>query len=136
MNKKNHKQLIKKLDRLHGEEKFFEIIEIILEISEKDRDYDIISQLSRAYNNADHFIDAIEQLLLIKDQGQNDSLWHFRMGYAYFYLEKYENALKEFELSYELHDKDDEVKSDAKLLIEVSKANISHESIFIDTFLS
>ena len=136
MNKKDNEFLIKKLDILHNEGNFLEIIEIILKIPEKDRDYDIISNLARAYNNADCFIDAMEQLLLIKDQGQNDSLWHFRMGYSYFYLGKYENALKEFELSYQLHEKDDEVKSDAKLFIELCKTNISNDMLFIDTHLS
>lgn len=128
MNQNDNKLLIRKLDRLHDEDKFFEIIEIISEIPEKDRNYEIISHLARAYNNVDYYTAAIEQLLLIKDKGQKDSLWHFRMGYAYFYLGKYESALKEFKLAYELNENDDV----AKLFIEASQVHISNNNIFIE----
>lgn len=100
------KKLLKKLNNWHDNNEFERIIIRILEIPENERDYDLISHLARAYNNNDNFDEAIEQLFLIKDEGLNDPLWHHRLGYAYFYLNNYKNALKEFEKAYNLDEND------------------------------
>lgn len=96
------KALLKQLDLWHRDKEYDKIIAAILEIPEQDRDYDAVSHLARAMNNLDRYEDAVQQLLTIEKQGENDPLWHFRLGYAYYYLSEYEGAVREFEMASKL----------------------------------
>jgi predicted Zn-dependent protease len=62
------------------------IINAILEIPQEQRDYELVGILARAYNNNNEYAKAIDQLLSVKKQGENDASWNFRLAYAYFYL--------------------------------------------------
>jgi len=97
-----NKDLLKKLEQLHEDDKFSEIIKIIVTIPKNDRNYDLIMHLARAYNNNDNLDEAIEQLFLIEKQGEHDPSWHFRLGYAYFYKDEFEKAIESFKTTYEL----------------------------------
>jgi len=124
----NEKTLLRKLDEWHVENKFDNIINTILKIPEEDRDYSIISHLARAYNNISSYENAIEQLLLVKDKGEKDPLYHYKLGFAYYYLDKYENALNSFKLAYEL------CKSDqGKTSKEIYPGN-RHQEIYQETY--
>lgn len=61
------------------------IIDAIRAIPESELDFDLIGQLGRALNNADLYDEAIAILKTAEDQGQDDAIWNFRMGYAYCY---------------------------------------------------
>ncbi|MNW15639.1 Tetratricopeptide repeat protein [compost metagenome] len=54
-------------------------------------------------NNLERYDEALQQLLSIAKLGENDPLWHFRVGYSYYYLKQYEEALREFEITDELY---------------------------------
>ncbi|MDR2967012.1 MAG: immunity 51 family protein [Methanobacteriaceae archaeon] len=97
-----NKDLLKKLEQLHEDDKFSEIIELIIAIPKSDRNYDLIMHLARAYNNNDNFDEAIEQLFLVEVQGENDPFWHFRLGYAYFYKDEFAKAIESFKTTYKL----------------------------------
>jgi tetratricopeptide (TPR) repeat protein len=94
--------LLKNLEQLHEDDKFSEIIELIIAIPKTDRNYDLIMHLARAYNNNDNLDEAIEQLFLVEEQGKNDPFWHFRLGYAYFYKDECEKAIESFKTTYKL----------------------------------
>jgi tetratricopeptide (TPR) repeat protein len=126
------KRILKKLDELHDQDRYPEIIELISEIPENKRDYDIISHLARAYNNSDMYQEAISQLLLIKEQGKEDPIWHFRLGYAYFYLSDFKNAEIEFKLAYELDDED----KMAEWFLNFSEIELFMSKISSDEFLN
>lgn len=83
----------------HQEDEHKKIVDRIMEIPESDRDYDTASLLARAMNNLERYDEALQQLLTIAKQGEDDPLWHFRVGYSYYYLEQYEEALREFEIT-------------------------------------
>ncbi|PUA37872.1 glucan biosynthesis protein [Paenibacillus elgii] len=100
------KNLLEQLNLWHEEDEFEQIIARILEIPEQNRDYDCISHLARAMNNLERYDEALQQLLTIEKQGGSDPLWHFRSGYAYYYLEQYEDAVREFETADQLAPKD------------------------------
>ena len=75
------KKLRKKCEKLHKQNKFSEII-TLLEGQMPD-DYEAVSQLARAYNNKGRFQEACDLLEAVREQGVDDPLWHFRLGYAY-----------------------------------------------------
>ncbi|GAB6991039.1 SMI1/KNR4 family protein [Paenibacillus pini] len=91
--------LLAKLDALHEEDEYEEIVDTIMEIPAEDRDYVLISHLGRALSNLERYEEAIEQFLIIAAEGEDDPLWHYRMGLAYYYLEQYDNAQREFNIA-------------------------------------
>lgn len=99
----NKSELEKKLEILHKENKNKEIIEIITSLPEDELNYDILGKLARAYNNNEEYDKGLEILFKIKDEGENTSLWNFRVGYSYYYSGKLEEAQKYFERCLELN---------------------------------
>ncbi len=101
--------LLEQLARWHDEDEYAKIVERIMDIPEPDRDYVLIGQLGRALNNLDRYSEALEQLLSIAEQGEKDPIWHYRVGYAYYYLKQYDQAVREFELADKLEPGDEAV---------------------------
>ena len=106
----NKSDLEKELDILHKQDKNQKIIEIITSLPEEELDYNILGKLARAYNNNNQCEEGLKVLLSLKDEGENDSLWNFRVGYSYYYSEKakenpeyLEEAKKYFERCLELN---------------------------------
>ena len=46
--------------------------------------------------------DAVQVLLSIESEGTDDPMWYYRLGYAYYYLHREEEALPLFQRAYEL----------------------------------
>jgi tetratricopeptide (TPR) repeat protein len=105
---KNH---LDSLAQWHKEGEFDKIIDLIKNLSPEELNYDTKSQLARAYNNRDNYKDAIELLFEIKAEGKEDPLWHFRVGYAYYYLDQIIDAQKAFEESLLLNPSDEDCKT-------------------------
>ncbi|WP_054955761.1 SMI1/KNR4 family protein [Paenibacillus dakarensis] len=89
--------LLEKLETWHEEDEYEAIVDAIMEIPAEERDYELISHLGRALNNLERYEEAIEQFLLIEEEGKDDPLWHYRIGLAYYYLDQYDDAQKAFE---------------------------------------
>lgn len=100
------KDLLKQLTLWHNEDQYEKIINKIMEIPEADRDYDLVCHLARALNNQDNYKEAIEYFLSVQKQGEHDPLWHYRLGYAYYYLEQYKEAIVAFEQAVALDPED------------------------------
>lgn len=96
--------LLNTLERWHEEDQFQKIIDTIRDLPEEVLDYTLKGHLARALNNNDEMEEAARILLSIQDEGKNDPLWHFRLGYAYYYLNREEEALPLFQRAYELGD--------------------------------
>lgn len=88
--------LLKQLTRWHKHSEHQNIVSAVLEIPETERDYDAVCLLARAFNNLDRYEEAVQQLLIVEGQGRQDPLWHFRLGYAYYYLKRYDEAVRAF----------------------------------------
>ncbi|MGO4372378.1 Imm51 family immunity protein [Paenibacillus sp. MCAF20] len=122
--------LLEQLTLWHNKNQYKKIINKIIEIPEADRDYELTCHLGRALNNQDNYNEAIKCLLSVQEQGENDPLWHFRIGYAYFYLKKYKEAYVAFEQSVALDPEDSQASMFLKMSLNaVSKAG--NETIHI-----
>ncbi|URN96516.1 MAG: Imm51 family immunity protein [Candidatus Pristimantibacillus lignocellulolyticus] len=60
---------------------------------------------------------AIKCFLSVQEQGEHDPLWHFRIGYAYYYLKQYKEAIVAFKQSVALDPED----SQASMFLEMSR---------------
>ncbi|MNN91691.1 Tetratricopeptide repeat protein [compost metagenome] len=64
--------------------------------------------LGRALNNLGRYKEALKWFLKIEEEGRNNPLWHFRVGYAYYYLDQNEEAAKEFEIAHQMDPEDED----------------------------
>ena len=87
----------------HAHDEFQKIIEAIDAVPAAERTPELDSELARAYNNAAsvddraYFEKAIALLTPHAHYFKGDHLWNFRMGYAYYYLDREDRALPHFE---------------------------------------
>ncbi|GGH30587.1 SMI1/KNR4 family protein [Paenibacillus segetis] len=121
--------LLAQLDSWHEEDEFQEIVDAILEIPVEDRDYVLVSHLGRALNNLEDYEAAVEQFLTIAEEGKNDPLWHYRIGLAYYYLDQYEDALREFEISDQLEPGDEDTLEFLESIRSTIAQNLEEELI-------
>jgi len=103
-----NEELLAKLDAWHDEDEYQEIIDAITEIPEEERDYELTSHLGRALNNLGQYEEGLEQFLSIEEEGESDPLWHYRIGVSYYYLKRYDEALKAFTIADELEPEDED----------------------------
>ena len=73
------------LQMLHEQSNHSQIVSLIEAIDGYDSDYQLLSLLARAYNNLEDHEKAISLLKPLEEQGKNDPLWYYRLGYAYYY---------------------------------------------------
>ena len=95
--------LQQQLEQWHQQDQFQKIVDAILAIPKENWDYELKSHLARAWNNLGEYQKAKELLLQMSGEGKADPLWHFRLGYAYYYLDQLEEALREFDIVLELN---------------------------------
>lgn len=95
------------INRLHDEDKHDDIVNMLKKIPEEDLTDELKGLLARAYNNLSQYDKALSLLMDIKSTHEDSALWYYRVGYAYFYLENYSEALNFFRKAVEL-DPDDE----------------------------
>lgn len=95
-------KLIDQLIAWHEVDEHQRIIDSLLAIPEEERDYEAISIMARAYNNSGLYEEALRQFGKIAEAGKQDSLWHYRVGFALYYLQRYEEAVQAFSRSDQL----------------------------------
>lgn len=93
-------QLLTHIKKWHEEGENQKIIDAIAEIPEEERGYELTSLLARAFinlamttSNKVFYTRAEELLRSVETEGLNDSMWHYRMGYALYYMDREEEAL-------------------------------------------
>lgn len=114
MDKQKLQALLKELEAWHEQDQFSQIIMTINAVPAAERGYELTSQLARAYNNLAVLGDdqnlaasgnrrpkllekALALLETVAEDGQNDPHWHFRKGYALYFLDREAEALACFE---------------------------------------
>ncbi len=84
------------------------VIEALETISPQERDFETIGLLARAYNYDGEYEKALSLLEAIKEEGRENTNWHFRIGYSLYFLERYKEALFHFKKADELTPEDED----------------------------
>lgn len=111
-------KLLPQLEAWHEEDEFEEIVNAVMDIPAEERDYELTNHLGRALNNLERYEEAVEQFLSVAKEGKVDPLWHYRIGFAYYYLDRYEEALRAFEAADRLEPGDEEIQEFLELIRE------------------
>lgn len=98
--------IIEEINQLHENDEHEKIIEIITAISNEERDSELFSMLARAYNNIGKYDEALDNLMYIREEGLDNALWNYRVGYAYYYKGEKEKAENYFKKAYDLNNED------------------------------
>lgn len=92
-------QFIDQLNEWYEADDHQRIVETLSAIPEDERDDDSITHLARAYNNLGLYEEALSQFDRISEIGKQDAVWHYRVGFALYYLKRYEEAAQAFSMS-------------------------------------
>lgn len=104
-------ELLNKIEQWHENDEPEEIINTLEKLPQQQLDYTLTSYLARAYNNKtansreethQNLSHALQLLESVKEEGQNDPLWHYRMGYSLQELEREPEAVLHFEQAIQL----------------------------------
>lgn len=122
--------LLRVLEQWHEEDQFQKIIDTIHDLPEEELDYTLKSHLARALNNNDELEEAVRVLLSIQEEGKNDPFWFFRLGYAYYYLDREAEALPLFQRAHELNPQDEDTQQFIKWCENELKENYRPAEIY------
>ena len=87
------KELLEKLDQWHEDNHHQKIIQEIEGLPEELRQqYQLQGRLARALNNTGRYQEALGVLDSIREEGEQDHRWWSRRGYAYYQLDRMEEA--------------------------------------------
>ena len=114
----NREELLQQVKDWNNENDHQQIVDAIEALPREEWGYELTSLLARAYNNLamiggktaneQHGLleKAVSLLESVREAGQDDDRWHFRLGYALYYLDRTEEALTCFRRTHELAPED------------------------------
>ena len=88
--------LLEKLKALCDKDKNGEAATLIAVLPAEEQTDEIKSLLGRALNNLERYEEALSVLMSVKESQSGTLGWNYRVGYAYFFLENYTEALRYF----------------------------------------
>ena len=97
---------ISEIDILHENNLHYEITLIANSIPRDDWNYDLKGRYARALNNLSDEETALEILESITEEGEDDAVWHYRIGYSLFYLDREDEAFEHLQRSIDLGNDD------------------------------
>jgi hypothetical protein len=103
-----YREFLDKIEVLNHDEEFEKIIDIIIEIPENDRPYELNVLLSGAYFSLDRYDEAIELLESIEPDDNEEEIakYYFYLGMSYYHSGNYDEAIPCFEKTHEIDPKD------------------------------
>ena len=81
------------LQQLHDDGDHAEILRLIDAAAPEAHTYTLIGLQARALNNLDREAEGLALLKRVAQEGENDPIWHYRVGYSLLYLNRREEAL-------------------------------------------
>lgn len=102
--------LFDKLVALHDAGAPDAVVEAVDALPEVFRSYELVGLTGRALNNMQMPGRALEVLSSIAERGETDPVWHYRIGYSYYYLNREEEAAEHFQRAVDLGMDDDDTR--------------------------
>ncbi|MCL2154295.1 MAG: hypothetical protein FWH53_01385 [Leptospirales bacterium] len=93
-----------RLIQLHEAGAHKEIIKILKALPAEKMDFTLTGLYARALNNDDQEAKAMEVLESVREQGEKDALWNWRMGFALYYLDRVSDSIPYLKKAIELGD--------------------------------
>ncbi|CZT58029.1 Suppressor of fused protein (SUFU) [Eubacteriaceae bacterium CHKCI005] len=127
MDQTERRAFLDQLETWHQEDEFQKIIDAVEALPKDEQDYSVIGLMARAYENKAGYGEteplehAIELLQSTAKEGVQDPNWHFRMGYALYYLDREAEAIPYFQTVLNLISDDPDTQefwSDAREFLE------------------
>lgn len=109
MTEKEYREFNAKITELDKGNQIGEIIRLITALPKEDLTDELISELERAYNNDEEYQNAYDTLMRVRESQKEKRNWHYRLGYALYYLRRFDEALESFETAAELGDKTEDI---------------------------
>jgi tetratricopeptide (TPR) repeat protein len=100
--------LIDRLKAWHESDEHQSIIDELDRLPRTEWDYEISELYARALNNAERYEEALNLLMSIEEEGKEDGLWYFRVGYSLYYLDREEEAAEYFQKAIDYGDDGDD----------------------------
>src|SRR5690606_15579141 len=98
---------LKKIYKWSDKREYDKIINEIKKLPEEELSFELNNQLARAYNNVSEYNQAIKTLLSQIYDGKGDAYWNYVLAYAFYFKNDKKQALKHFEKSFELGNKNE-----------------------------
>ena len=108
----NREKLLQQINKWHEKDEYQKIIDAIEALPQEEWGYELTCLLALAYNNVSpepcewQLEKAVSLLESVREDGKDDARWHFRLGYALYYLDREAEALPCFRRAAELGDPD------------------------------
>lgn len=102
------KELRQQIDRWTADDEDQKVIDLLERMPAADRGFEEVGLLARAYNYVGQYEKALDLLRTIQEEGEQDTNWNYRMGYALYYLERYKESLLHFTKAHELDPEDED----------------------------
>jgi tetratricopeptide (TPR) repeat protein len=102
---------IEQLKKWHEDDDHRKIIDAIEQVPLEERDFEIVGLYARALNNADRYQEALEQLMSVREQGEEDGVWNFRVGYSLYFLRRKKEASEYFQRAIDFGDDCDDTRT-------------------------
>lgn len=107
-NEMDMEELKKQIAAWHELDDHQAIVDALEKIPTTERDCEMTGLLARAYNNLENYAKAVELLESVKEEGESDHSWNFRMGYALYFMNRNKEAISYFKKVQELNPEDED----------------------------
>lgn len=129
-----HAELIEQINAWHNADEHQKIVDAVIAVPHYEENYELSGILARAYNNLAHpgeetnlelLQRALDLLQRFEMDGLSDPLWHYRIGFSLYWLDREPEALPHFEQAYALDPSD----SESAQFIESCRSIIERETV-------
>jgi tetratricopeptide (TPR) repeat protein len=117
-------ELIKQLIFWHENDKHEQIIGSIEKIPQNEWDFELAGLYARALNNLDRYKEALDHLIVFEDEGRENGVWNFRVGYSLYYLNRETEAAEYFQKAIDFGDDGEDTQKLLKYSLFESKTKI------------
>jgi tetratricopeptide (TPR) repeat protein len=95
--KNDYEKLVSRITDWHEADEHEKILRALEDIPKDARDYRLAGFYARALNNLGRYQEALDELLGFEQEGREDGIWHFRVGYSLYYLGREAEAAAYFQ---------------------------------------